>query len=175
MINLLQNLGLFNFFHWSYFYYSDIEFGTCRYLKMADDHENQPPSNLGQQEKALVPQSKPLKKFTRFPDLPVELRLKIWNLSFSAPRHVNFIGGCTFDPGRIENWDQWRPEQQHLYQLKAARKQFPHCLFVNRESQDEMLRRYTFVFQRGRLKSLHFCRDPIPLWTNTRVDTACIE
>jgi hypothetical protein len=75
------------------------------------------------------------KPFTLFPELPIELRRKIWRETFEA-HHVDLsIRGCVAP--------HWRPimmdrEDDSLY--------LPITLFVNRESREKTVRYYCYLF-----------------------------
>lgn len=94
-------------------------------------HERKHPSPLSPElsavdEKSLCQTKKPLTVFVIFPRLPIELRLKIWTLSFPC--------------GRTARLDLDTSTQ------RTPRDQLPPTLFANRESRSETLKHYPIAY-----------------------------
>ncbi|CZR68831.1 uncharacterized protein PAC_18731 [Phialocephala subalpina] len=79
---------------------------------------------------------KPLDVFHPFPELPIEIRLRIWRLTFPKHRNMNL------DPCyglRTRDMAKWlRPR---------TIRELPVTLCINQESREEALRHYTILYQ----------------------------
>lgn len=88
--------------------------------------------------------------FTKFPDLPVEIRLKIWSQACCIPRTID----VWTDFVRCEVNNTIFYCQQYLVELAPLPP--PHILAVSREAREEALKSYSLEF----LTSMH-CTDEI--------------
>ncbi|CZR67525.1 uncharacterized protein PAC_17424 [Phialocephala subalpina] len=114
------------------------------------------PPSLSSPEPELAPNDKKhgiLNEFTLFPLLPTELRLKIWSHALPPPKlHTISLPTCsctlpynTFSPSHqtlpIQQFPTTCP-RQHVPRTLSS---LPILLQVNRESRDEVLRRYVIL------------------------------
>jgi hypothetical protein len=83
--------------------------------------------------------------FKLFPNLPRELRLKIWHLIFPGPRIIKNVS--------VNFWGSWDGKP---FSASHQRIQHPVTLFVNHESRAETLKTY-----RDLSKSLDICKQPV--------------
>lgn len=83
-----------------------------------------------------IPPEEPFKKFTLFPKLPAELRIKVWRYTFPEPRVVLLDYICRYETAlNIRNT------------LGIGNVQtFPKALHVNQESREETLRAYYIIY-----------------------------
>jgi hypothetical protein len=123
---------------------------------------NQSDMSLAVPNDKVMPESKECGEFAHFPKLPLELRLRIWVLTFNKER-VN-----------LDIQDLWK---QHLYLLpnpfatgrpKYFRPIFPVALHVSRESRTETLRHYCIIFTSDHVITR---TAPPPICLNLSLDT----
>jgi hypothetical protein len=107
----------------------------------------------------------------------------IWRFSF-PPRHVCLSGGSLVEP---EKWAlTWHPSTALCHRDRnKTRQEFPPGLRINKESRDECIRYYHFVFPKidaryPKRPVMWYCEcslpcPSLPLWINTEVDTVFID
>jgi len=122
-------------------------------------------------ERCLYPQPRGL-FFTLFQKLPIELRLRIWQISltFPKPRMVDIVPSMAY--GRP------KPPKRRKSGRKSARsarfKKLPVALWVNMESRTEALTRYcVLTHQPLRLRTHGLLLKP--LYFNLTHDTLCLN
>lgn len=79
-----------------------------------------------------------LDSFTVFPDLPTEMRLKIWRSAFPPARHLKLDLSHHFSESTVSPDNMAMKEDEH---------EPPVTLLVNRESREETLKHYTVVWR----------------------------
>ncbi|KAF8863003.1 hypothetical protein BDZ45DRAFT_738682 [Acephala macrosclerotiorum] len=82
-----------------------------------------------------IQMGKPLDVFERFSNLPIEIRLRIWRLSFPEGRNMWLDIGHNTERF-FEDW-----YKHHL------QRPFPIALYINQESRSETLRHYVILYQ----------------------------
>ena len=86
-----------------------------------------------------------LETFDLFPKLPIELRLKIWKLSFPIGRHITF---------------PFLKPANYILPPFEDRSEFPVTLRINHESRTETLKNYSVVFHGNSRKETAFVYSP---------------
>jgi hypothetical protein len=79
------------------------------------------------------------RKFTLFPKLPIEIRLKIWHCMF-AKRHIELDMRSCY----LEDMGYHEDTESPVHD-KPPKPYIPATLAVNRESREENLRKYHFI------------------------------
>jgi hypothetical protein len=103
-------------------------------------------------EVPLSSESNQLTEFTLFPELPLELRNKIWKYTLPGPRYIEFVS---------------------MYEAGDYPVSYPHCkdktppvaLHVCRESRTEALREYSEL--------CGSCTDCPPMYYSPKIDIFC--
>jgi hypothetical protein len=95
--------------------------------------------------------------FHPFPKLPIELRLRIWNLTME-PRVIRAKWDNDFDD----------KDCKQIYVLAAG--PVPRALLASKESRDEAKRRYCLVKSRLPFHSRYSCEEN-SIWINLDIDT----
>ncbi len=89
-----------------------------------------------------------LDKFALFPELPIELRLKVWTYAFPEPRLVHL------DEGKVGATIASEPEenpgtQGSITSQSHTSHSIPVTMWVNKESRRETMSRYILVDRQG--------------------------
>jgi hypothetical protein len=117
-----------------------------------------------QSDQADTPPVKTLNTFPLFPNLPTELRLQIWRLSFPRGRQVNFAAFRTNISPR---------HSEVIRKQDLLSSPLPITLFVNKESRKETMKHYLVVSRRGYTGNLR-TEDEQPFCYNPNLDVAWI-
>ncbi|PMD31560.1 hypothetical protein L207DRAFT_591511 [Hyaloscypha variabilis F] len=120
------------------------------------------------------PTQDPLTKFTCFPKLPIELRLRIWKFAAFIPRNVDvWIGPekTSYD----EDGDYWDIridiENHHYF---CSRTSPPAILHTSHESRKEGLLVYKLGFGTEHHAGRHHFRSDPTIYANSSSDTLCL-
>tara|TARA_R110002060_G_scaffold23182_1_gene31416 strand:- start:48 stop:449 length:402 start_codon:yes stop_codon:yes gene_type:complete len=93
-------------------------------------------------EELFIQLGDPLDTFACFPDLPAELRINIWRLSFPRDREVSIGLELIHHHAGVSMHPLAKAAEK---QRNNAKAQLPATLFVNRESRSETLPNYMIV------------------------------
>jgi hypothetical protein len=104
----------------------------------------------------------PEDKFTLFPELPVELRLKIWSLALPVSRVITIVSDYSSAP---EFFDPDHPDRTR-YKARACAKPVPALLHCNSESRAVALKTYRLSFRSNLQKK--------PIYYDFRRDSLCM-
>jgi hypothetical protein len=99
--------------------------------------------------------------FTLFPKLPIELRLKIWQLSFPSCHEVNFAA--------IRTLSLWRGKEVTEMEDNLP---LPISLSINQESRRETLKHYSVVLRSGYTGTARHREIEKPFYYNPKLDVA---
>jgi hypothetical protein len=113
-----------------------------------------------------------LKEFTCFPQLPSELRLKIWAYACHHPRNIDIF---LADLGklRVENENGISDFASYRYYSKYSYTH-PVILRVSKESREEALRHYHLSFGTSHVFSNVSISTPAKLYINFASDRICL-
>lgn len=104
-----------------------------------------------------MPEAEERGEFSLFPKLPLELRLRIWVMSFKK-QHVDLDIQSLWGSRGAPTW---------VGPVASVRQQFPTTLHVNRESRIETLSRYCIVIPGG----IRATRARLPICVNLSLDS----
>lgn len=106
-------------------------------------------------------QSKPLSKFPKFPKLPTELRLEIWQWVARVPRviEIRSVAGVTMGSFETMDFDFYADESKGI----RTNAKVPTILLVNNEARQEGLKFYQL--------SLGLVGSEVHTYVNFEVDT----
>ncbi|KUJ21584.1 uncharacterized protein LY89DRAFT_681048 [Mollisia scopiformis] len=110
--------------------------------------------------------------FTCFPDLPIELRLRIWTWACFHPRDVH-VGVKTVRT--ITPWTNPSPIGLVDYRYYFSRTSCPLILRTTRESRSEALKRYQLDFGIHTSIERLTCSIPPRIYVNWEADRICID
>jgi hypothetical protein len=113
-----------------------------------------------------------LKEFTSFPQLPSELRLKIWAHACHHPRNID-IFLANLGKLRIENENGISDFASYRYYSKYSYSH-PVVLRVSKESREEALRHYHLSFGTSHVFSNVSISTPAKLYVNFAADRICL-
>ncbi|KUJ12827.1 uncharacterized protein LY89DRAFT_672948 [Mollisia scopiformis] len=141
---------------------SELTFNSESDLKKNVEYPDE--SQVKSVDHEAVNSQEPLTEFQKFPDLPIELRLRIWDYASEQPRIIELQSG-TRTLNHADEINRLPP--QSWVKVSVHGRQTPAILHVSREAREEGLKHYTLT----NLESRDYPAVERPCYYNSRLDT----